>query len=85
MNYSAEKMEAFVALLDKHAPQEGLNVTNIPGVGMFRQTDTPDKCSLVYEPSIVILGKGKKQCFVNGRKYDYSAGNYLTLFFTHAN
>jgi AraC-like DNA-binding protein len=35
---------------------------------------------LVYEPGIVILGQGKKHCYLDGKKYDYSAGNYLSLF-----
>jgi AraC-like DNA-binding protein len=80
MKYSADKMEEFVALLERHSPQEGLNETSIPDLVTFRQTDPHQRCPAVYEPALVILGQGKKHCYVDGRKYDYSAGYYLTLF-----
>jgi AraC-like DNA-binding protein len=80
MRYSADKMKEFVALLERHTPQEGLNETSVPDLVTFRQTDPHHRCPAVYEPALVILGQGKKHCYVDGRKYDYSAGNYLTLF-----
>ena len=80
MKYSADKMEEFVALLERHSPQEGLNETSIPDLVTFRQTDPHQRCPAVYEPALVILGQGKKHCYLDGRKYDYSAGHYLTLF-----
>jgi len=80
MNYSDEKMQAFVALLEKHTPKEGLNYTDIPDVGMFREISLQGRCNFVYEPAIMILGQGKKQCYVDGQKYDYSVGNYLSLY-----
>lgn len=80
MNHSDEKMQAFVGLLERHTPQEGLNFTDIPDVGTFRETSPQGRCSSVYEPAIMILGQGKKKCYVDGQKYDYSVGNYLSLY-----
>ena len=80
MSYSDEKMQEFVALLEKHTPQEGLNVTDVPDLITYRESSTPDRCALVYEPAIIILGQGKKYCYVDGQQYDYSAGNYLSLY-----
>ena len=80
MNYSQEKMAAFTALLEKHTTQEGLNITAVPDVGTFRESSPQSRCASVYEPAIVILGQGKKQCYVDGQKYDYRVGNYLSLY-----
>lgn len=80
MHYSAEKMAEFVVLLQRYTPQEGLNYTAIPDLGTFRQTKPQERCPALYEPAIIILGQGKKHCYLRGEKYDYSAGNYLTLF-----
>ena len=80
MNYTDEKMQEFVTLLEKHTHNDGVNKTAVSDLFMFRETGTPDRCAMVYEPGIIILGQGKKRCFVDGRTYDYSAGNYLTLF-----
>ncbi len=80
MNYSEDKMKAFVALLEKYTPQEGLNTTAVPGLYTYRETGTPDRCAAVYESGIAILGQGKKHCYVDGQKYDYSVGNYLSLY-----
>ena len=80
MNYSDEKMQAFVALLEKHTPKEGGNYTDIPDVAIFRETSLQGRFNFVYEPAIMILGQGKKQSYVDGQKYDYSVGNYLSLY-----
>lgn len=80
MAYTKDKMEEFLALLEWHTAQEGLNQTSIPELVTFRETQPMGRCAYVYEPGIAILGRGKKHCDVDGQKYDYSAGNYLSLF-----
>jgi len=80
MSYSDEKMHEFVALLEKHTPQEGLNLTAVSDLITYRESGTPDKCRSVYEQGVVILGQGKKHCYVDGQEYDYSVGNYLSLY-----
>jgi AraC-like DNA-binding protein len=80
MSNLAEKMVEFVALLELHTPQEGINWTGIPGLGTYRQTNCNEERVAVYEPALLILGQGKKLCYVDGIAYDYSAGRYLCLF-----
>ncbi len=80
MTYTEEKMATFVYLLEKHASQEGLNVTAVSDLITYRESTKPDRCALVYEPAIIILGQGKKYCYVDGQQYDYSVGNYLSLY-----
>ena len=84
MNYSNEKLATFVALLEKHSPQEGLNLTAVPGLITYRISSTLEKCASVYEQGIVILGQGKKHCYVDGQKYDYSVGKLLISVFADA-
>ena len=78
--YSKNRMEEFVALLERHAPTEGFHQTDVYELVTFREEEPKGMCASVYEPGIVILGQGKKQAFLDGRKYDYSAGNYLSLY-----
>ena len=33
-----------------------------------------------YKPVIVIAGQGRKHCYLEGKKFEYGAGHYLTLF-----
>lgn len=80
MNNLEDKMVEFVLLLEQHAPNEGINWTSIPGLGTYRQTQRDKECTLVYEPALLIMGQGTKQCYVDGKAYDYSAGRYLCLF-----
>ena len=81
MNYSQEKMEELVALLARYSHHDGINYTALPDIGTYRQTDPPQgRCAVVYEPAIMILAQGKKQLYVDGQKYEYGVGKYLTLF-----
>ncbi len=80
MNYSEEKMAIFVALLEKHTPKEGLNETAVSDLFIYRESKKLDRCTLVYKSAIILLGQGKKHCYLDGQKYDYSVGNYLSLY-----
>ena len=80
MNCSQEKMKEFVHLLKRHAPTDGLHETGIPDFAAFRESEPHERRPVVYVPGIAILGQGKKYCYLDGKKYDFSAGNYLGLF-----
>jgi len=80
MKFSAEKMTDLVALLEQNTPQNGLNETSVDGLVTFRSTELQARKSVVYEPTLVILGQGKKRCYLGSKEFDYSMGSYLTLF-----
>ncbi len=64
MAYTKDKMEEFVALLEWHTPQEGLNQTSIPELVTFREVNghVPMSTNLAS-----VLGRGKKHCDVDGQ------------------
>jgi AraC-like DNA-binding protein len=79
MNNFAEKIDEFIVLLARHTPAEGLNETSIPQLATYKESQPHGRHTVVYEPGIAILGQGTKACYLDGKKYDYSAGNYLSL------
>ena len=80
MAYQTDKLEKLVALVEQHAPQEGISYTGIKNLGTFRSTTTHVRMPSYYEPAIVIVGQGKKQCYIGSETYEYGAGDYLILF-----
>lgn len=80
MSYSENKMEELVRLLERHTPNEGINETGIPEFATFRETSKKGRCATVYQSGVALLGQGKKVCYVDGKRYDYSAGRYLALY-----
>jgi hypothetical protein len=80
MTYSVEKMAELTTLLEQHTLQEGVNYTWSPDFVTYRESKSHKCHTLVYEPGIIILGQGKKECHLDGKIYDYSTGNYLSLF-----
>ncbi len=80
MSYQIDKLEKLVTLLEKHASQEQYNTTSLHNLGTFRASATQHKASTYYEPSIVIVGQGKKRCHVGSNCYDYGDGKFLILF-----
>ncbi|MCA9935909.1 MAG: AraC family transcriptional regulator [Anaerolineales bacterium] len=80
MRYSENKMEEFVALLAKHTPHNDINETGIPEFVTYKQTEPQGQKAVTYQAGIAILGQGRKACYLDGQKYDFSAGRYLSLF-----
>lgn len=80
MNYSKEKMAELVTLLERHSPDNGINYTELPDFGTYRQTGIQARCAGVYEPVIIILAQGKKKLHMGEQTHDYSVGKYLTFF-----
>lgn len=74
------KFEQFVGLLEEHAPHEGIHRSRIRHFGVLRMSEPHEKVCTIYEPFLVVVGQGEKYCYVGNQKYDYSAGNILTMF-----
>jgi AraC-like DNA-binding protein len=81
MAYQLNKLEKLVALVEQHTPQEGLHFTGIESFGTFKASTTQARSPTVDEPAIIIVGQGRKYCYVGHKKYDYSVGNVLIMFF----
>jgi AraC-like DNA-binding protein len=81
MSYQTDKLEKLVTLVEQHSPQEGINLTGIKDLGTFKASTMQGRSPAVDRPAIVIVGQGKKYCYVGNKRYEYSAGNILVMFF----
>ena len=79
MTYQTEKHEAFIKQLDKHGPEEGFNTTYLDTVAVIRESESHAKVRTVYEPFLVIVGKGEKICYVGEQEYEYGPGSGLVV------
>jgi len=68
-----------VALMQALAPDEGYNLTALPGVRFLRCNRPLTRTPVLYEPGIVIVCQGSKRGFLGGREYRYDAQHYLAV------
>ncbi|HEY1170379.1 MAG TPA: AraC family transcriptional regulator [Verrucomicrobiae bacterium] len=68
-----------VQLLTELARGEGFSPTRLPGVKFMRSTQFVSRTPVAYEPSIVIVGQGRKSGYLGGKQFVYDANNYLVL------
>ncbi|MCW8886038.1 MAG: AraC family transcriptional regulator [Motiliproteus sp.] len=73
MGYQSE----LAAVIDRHSQQQGLTITSIPGLKLFR-TDTPSpRMPVIYEPAICVVAQGRKQLYYGDRSFSYDPNHYL--------
>jgi AraC-like DNA-binding protein len=80
MAYQTNRLEKLVGLLEQHASQEGIQMTGFENLGTFKSSTTEVRSQSYYEPAVVIVGQGKKRCYIGNKTYDYGTGNFLILF-----
>ena len=80
MDSRLEKLEEFRKLVCRYAAEEGINYTPVKNFGLIRGTSSHGKKPMVYEPVIIFGAQGRKNIYLEGRRYDYCSGDYLTLF-----
>jgi len=67
-------------LLARLAVKEGANnSTVLDGIKFMRASRSMPKTPVLYDPSIVIVGQGRKRGHLGGSIYDYDPHNYLVL------
>jgi len=80
MEDRSRKMSELISLLDQHATQEGLNPTSVKNLFVGRATHPDPLQPHVYPPSIIIGAQGRKFVYLEGKRYEYGNGNFMTLF-----
>jgi len=75
---AAEKGK-LVELLGALATKEGFSPSNLATVQFVRSNNPFPRMPVVYEPSIVIVGQGKKIGYLGDQVYIYDPLNYLVL------
>jgi len=68
-----------VELLGGLALQDGFTPSNIRGVQLIRSSQAIPRMPVIYEPSIVIVGQGRKIGYLGDQVYVYDPFNYLVL------
>lgn len=71
--------ERLVSLLRELASTEGVTQSPLNAVRVMMAREPRACAPVVYEPSIVIIGQGRKRGYLGDRVYTYDANNYLVL------
>lgn len=68
-----------VALLRALAPDEGYNLTALPGVRILRSNRALSRTPVLYDPGIVIVCQGRKRGYFGNQLYLYDERHYLAV------
>lgn len=63
----------------RHAVNEGLVETPVPGVKLFRANSRTPRAPCVYEPCVVVILQGSKLGYFGNHAFEYGAASY-TVF-----
>ena len=63
-------------------PQEGVNLTPVPGVMVIRANSVTQPLPALYEPSLCFVLQGRKRAELDGEVYMYDALHYLVVSVT---
>lgn len=76
---STDEQQRMVALVRGLAPQEGYNLTALPGVRILRSDRMLSRTPVLYDPGIVIVCQGRKRGYFGNRTYLYDEQHYLAV------
>lgn len=74
------KLAELGQLILKNAPNNGVYQSVLHPLVMFRESKSEGRIPWVYEPALIIAAQGKKYIYLDGERYEYSAGHFLALF-----
>ena len=79
MQPADEDTQRMVALARRLAPQEGYNLTALPGVRILRSDRALSRTPVLYDPGIVIVCQGCKRGYFGKQIYVYDEQHYLAV------
>ena len=75
----AGESHRLTTLARRLAPQEGYNLTALPGVRMLRSDRVLSRTPVLYDPGIVIVCQGCKRGYFGDQVYVYDEQHYLAV------
>lgn len=66
-------------LMEKLAKKEGFNETQIPGVKIYKSSQSWDRIPLSYDQGMIFVGQGAKRIYLGDEVYEFNPDNYLVL------
>jgi AraC-like DNA-binding protein len=75
----ADESRRMAALARELAPQEGYNLTALPGVRILRSDRTLSRTPVLYDPGVVIVCQGCKRGYFGDQVYVYDEQHYLAV------
>ncbi|HEY9773066.1 MAG TPA: AraC family transcriptional regulator [Planktothrix sp.] len=80
MTEQTTKQKRMTELLNQLATKEGVHYSSIlDGIKFMRASNNRPKAPVMYEPSIVFVGQGRKRGYLGNQQYVYDPHNYLML------
>jgi AraC-like DNA-binding protein len=76
---SPRSRKRIIALLRALAPEEGYNLTALPGVRILRSNRPLSRTPVLYDPGIVIVCQGRKRGYFGDHLYLYDEQHYLAV------
>ncbi|WP_429337530.1 AraC family transcriptional regulator N-terminal domain-containing protein [Paraburkholderia atlantica] len=76
---SSRSQKRMVDLLRALAPDEGYNLTALPGVRILRSNRALSRTPVLYDPGIVIVCQGRKRGYFGDQLYLYDEHHYLAV------
>ncbi|NIE65320.1 AraC family transcriptional regulator [Burkholderia sp. Ax-1719] len=76
---SPRNRKRMIALLHALAPDEGYNLTAIPGVRILRSNRPLSRTPVLYDPGVVIVCQGRKRGYFGEQLYVYDEEHYLAV------
>ena len=66
-------------LIEQHAGTDGIHVTAIPRLILYRASQVEEPMHAVYEPAVCIVAQGRKQAIAGEGIYHYDPEKYLVV------
>lgn len=74
-----DESQHLVSLARTLAPEEGYNLTALPGVRILRSDRALSRTPVLYDPGIVIVCQGRKRGYFGNQIYLYDDQHYLAV------
>jgi len=76
----ATRIRELAALVERHAPQEGICATSIPRVSAIKLSSPSDELvHALHQPSVCIIAQGAKRVMLRDEVYTYDASRFLVF------
>jgi len=64
-------------LIESKVSADGMVVTELKGVKLFRFTEPLQGAPAVYDPAVIAIVSGAKEAILDGKSYVYNSSHYM--------